>query len=144
MSRKLAEQRQREAQIETGREAHHAATEYLNAVQGDVYKVGAEIARVEQQIQHSRVLASKATAVRAKKPNVCKRTPNWPSTSPDTSQVESLRLILSDSAPQREAHEAVEKAAEVLSVAEASLAEWQEKRDAYARSSSEAGCGGRG
>ena len=57
IEQQLAEQRQREAQIETTREAHTTASEGLNAVQGEVYKVGAEIARVEQQIQHSRVLA---------------------------------------------------------------------------------------
>ena len=57
----------------------------------------------------------------------------------DTAQVESLRLTLSDSAPQREAlHEAVENAVEALRVAEANLAEWQEHWDVYSRSSSEA------
>ena len=138
IEQKLAEQRQREARIETGREAHHAASEHLNAVQGEVYKVGAEIARVEQQIQHSRVLAEQL--VRAQGETERAHAELAEHIAADSGQVESLRLTLSDSAPQREAlHESVEKAAEILVVAEASLAEWQEKWDAYARSSSEAG-----
>jgi chromosome segregation protein len=138
IEQQLAEQRQREAQIETGREAHQAASEHLNAVQGEVYKVGAEIARVEQQIQHSRVLAEQLERSRLETERAHVELSEHIAT--DTAQVESLRLTLSDSAPQREAlHEAVENAAEVLRVAEASLAEWQEHWDVYTRSSSEAG-----
>ncbi|MGB0134406.1 chromosome segregation protein SMC, partial [Dokdonella sp.] len=138
IEQKLADQRQREARIETGREAHHAASEHLNAVQGEVYKVGAEIARVEQQIQHSRVLAEQLERARNETEQAHAELAAHIAT--DTGQAESLRLTLNDSAPQRETlHEAVEKAAEVLTVAEASLAEWQEKWDVYARSSSEAG-----
>ncbi len=137
IEQQLAEQRQREAQIETGREAHTAASEHLNSVQGEVYKVGAEIARVEQQIEHSRVLAEQLERARLETERAHQELAEHIAT--DTSQVESLRLTLSDSAPQREAlHEAVENAAEVLRIAEASLAEWQEQWDAYSRSSSEA------
>ena len=52
----VAEQRQIEAQIEGHREKHQLAGENLNKVQGEVYRVGGEIARVEQQIQHNREL----------------------------------------------------------------------------------------
>jgi chromosome segregation protein len=138
IEQQLAEQRQREAQIETGREAHVVASEHLNAVQGEVYKVGAEIARVEQQIQHSRVLAEQLERSRLETERAYLELSEHIAT--DTAQVESLRLTLSDSAPQREAlHEAVENAAEVLRVAEASLAEWQEHWDVYTKASSEAG-----
>jgi len=51
---KLAAQRHLEAQIETGRETHQQHTEAMNAVQAEVYQVGAELARVEQQIKHHR------------------------------------------------------------------------------------------
>ncbi len=136
IEQQLAEQRQREALIETGREAHTAASENLNSVQGEVYKVGAEIARVEQQIQHSRVLAEQLERARLETEReygeLAEHIAN------DTGQVESLRATLSDSAPQRESlHEAVENANELLRVAEASLAEWQEQWDIYTRSSSE-------
>ncbi len=137
IEQQLAEQRQREAQIETGREAHTAAGEHLNSVQGEVYKVGAEIARVEQQIEHSRVLAEQLERARLETERAHQELAEHIAT--DSNQVESLRLTLSDSAPQREAlHEAVENAAEILRIAEASLAEWQEQWDVYSRSSSEA------
>ncbi|HSE12781.1 MAG TPA: AAA family ATPase, partial [Rudaea sp.] len=55
----LAEQRQVEAQLEAHREKHHGATEQLNRVQAEVYRVGGEIARVEQQIQHNRELGER-------------------------------------------------------------------------------------
>ena len=138
IEQQLAEQRQREAQIEAGREAHVAATEHLNSVQGEVYKVGAEIARVEQQIQHSRVMAEQLERARLETERAHAELAEH--ISADLAQAESLQATLSDSAPQREAlHEAVENAAEVLRVAEASLAEWQEQWDVYARASSEAG-----
>ena len=137
IEQQLAEQRQREAQIETGREAHTAASEQLNAVQGEVYKVGAEIARVEQQIQHSRVLAEQLERARLETERAHVELAEH--IASDTTQIESLRLVLSDSAPQREAmHEAVENATEVLRLAEASLAEWQEQWDVHSRSSSQA------
>ncbi len=138
IEQQLAEQRQREAQIEAGREAHVAASEHLNAVQGEVYKVGAEIARVEQQIQHNRVLAEQLERARGETERAHAELAEH--IGVDSSQAESLRATLSDSAPQREAlHEAVENAAETLRVAEASLAEWQERWDQYAKASSEAG-----
>ncbi|HET9033929.1 MAG TPA: chromosome segregation protein SMC [Dokdonella sp.] len=138
IEQQLAEQRQREAQIETSREAHTGASEKLNAVQGEVYKVGAEIARVEQQIQHSRVLAEQLERSRLETERAHVELAEH--IANDTTQVESLRLTLSDSAPQREAlHEAVEKAVEELSLAEGRLAEWQEQWDAYTKTSSEVG-----
>src|SRR6185312_5811027 len=53
IEKQLAGQRQVEAQLESVRERHAEANEHLNAVQADVYKVGAEIARVEQQVRHN-------------------------------------------------------------------------------------------
>ena len=138
IEQQLAEQRQREAQIETGREAHAAATEHLNSVQGEVYKVGAEIARVEQQIQHNRVLAEQLERARVETDRNHAELAEHIAT--DAAQLASLQATLNDSAPQREAlADAVEKAAEALRVAEAGLAEWQEKWDVYAKASSEAG-----
>jgi chromosome segregation protein len=137
IEQQLAEQRNREALMETTRERHTAASEHLNAVQAEVYKVGAEIARVEQQIQHNRVLAEQLERARAETERAHAELAEHIAT--DVAQVESLQLQLADSAPQREAlTEAVEAALEAQQVAEASLAEWQEQWDEYSRSSSEA------
>ncbi len=50
----MAELRQIEAGIEQSREEHIDANESFNTVQGDFYRIGAEIARVEQAISHAR------------------------------------------------------------------------------------------
>jgi chromosome segregation protein len=49
-----AELRAVEAALEKGREAHIEASDSFNAVQGRYYEIGAEVARVEQAIQHSK------------------------------------------------------------------------------------------
>lgn len=137
IEQQLAEQRQRESQIETTRERHSAASEHLNAVQGDVYKVGAEIARVEQQIQHNRVMAEQLERARAETERA--HTELAEHMAADAAQIESLQISLADSTPQREAlNEAVEAALEAQQLAEAKLAEWQEQWDTYSRSSSDA------
>jgi len=55
----VAAQRHAEAQIELCREQHGEATERLSQAQGESYRVGAEIARVEQQIRHQQELAER-------------------------------------------------------------------------------------
>jgi len=49
-----AELRSVEAALEKGRESHIEASDRFNAVQGRYYELGAEVARVEQAIQHSK------------------------------------------------------------------------------------------
>jgi len=137
IEQQLSEQRQREALIETRREQHVAASEQLNAVQGEVYKVGAEIARVEQQIQHNRVLAEQLARTRDETTRAHAELAEH--IASDAAQIQVLQLALADSTPQHDAlNAAVEVATEALRVAEAGLGEWQDQWDAYAKSSSEA------
>src|SRR5690606_7266764 len=56
LQERLAGQRQAEAQIEACREQQGEAGEVLARVQAEVYRVGAEIARIEQQMQHQKEL----------------------------------------------------------------------------------------
>ena len=49
-----AELRAVEAALEEGREAHIEASDRFNGVQGRYYELGAEVARIEQAIQHSK------------------------------------------------------------------------------------------
>jgi chromosome segregation protein len=51
---KIAEQRGIESDIEKKRAEHNDASDAFNKIQEDYYKVGAEIARIEQSIQHNR------------------------------------------------------------------------------------------
>ena len=50
----LARQRSAEAEIEQQRESHIEASDGFNTVQSEFYSVGADIARLEQSIQHAR------------------------------------------------------------------------------------------
>ncbi len=55
----LAEQRAIEVKIEKAREHHSEANDSFNAVQGRFYGIGADIARVEQAIQHTKELRNR-------------------------------------------------------------------------------------
>lgn len=50
----IADQRAVELKIERQREAHTEANEQFNAVQAEYYRVGSDISRIEQNIQHYR------------------------------------------------------------------------------------------
>ena len=50
----IAELRHLESELEKFRDQHVEATEHFNEVQGQYYSVGADIARVEQSIQHTK------------------------------------------------------------------------------------------
>jgi chromosome segregation protein len=54
MQSELAEQRRVEAELEKLRDSLHGANESFNVVQGDYYKLGADVARIEQAIQHNK------------------------------------------------------------------------------------------
>jgi septal ring factor EnvC (AmiA/AmiB activator) len=60
----IAEQREAERELETGRERRETASDALNAAQAAVYRVGADLARVEQQIAHQRELSTRLQRAR--------------------------------------------------------------------------------
>ena len=60
----IAEQREAERQLETGRAGRESASDALNKAQGEVYQVGSALARIEQQIQHQRELAERLQKAR--------------------------------------------------------------------------------
>jgi chromosome segregation protein len=59
MQEQIAEQRAAEAKMESIHQEQAGAGEAFNAVQGELYSVGSEIARLEQTIQHSRELQAR-------------------------------------------------------------------------------------
>ena len=133
----VAEQRQVEAQIEAHREKHQVATDHLNQVQGEVYRIGGEIARVEQQIQHNKELHDRLE--RAREETEKARAELGEHIGGDQQQIELLRAALAEGEPRLAAlNEAAAKTAEAQRDAEAKLAEWQAQWDAYAKSSGEA------
>ncbi len=57
MEAAVAAQRKLESEIEQGRSEQHSANEKFNLIQGRFYKVGSEIARLEQSIKHATEVA---------------------------------------------------------------------------------------
>jgi len=138
IEQQLAEQRHTEAALETGRERHAAAVEHMNAVQGEVYKVGAEIARVEQQIQHSKQLAEQLDRARHETERAHAELAEHIET--DRQRFEELGALLADAAPQLETlRDADEAAAEALRTSELQLSEWQTQWDQHTLATSQAG-----
>ncbi len=137
IERIVAEQRQVEAQLEAFRDRQISASDQFNKVQAEVYRIGGEVARVEQQIQYNKDLAERLQ--RAGKETDGQLAQIVEHIRSDREQVEALAMELAESAPRIEAL-LVEADArvEALSEAERSLADWQSRWDAYAKHSSEA------
>jgi len=136
IEKQLAGQRQIEAQLESVRERHTGASEHLNAVQADVYKVGAEIARVEQQVRHNRETADRL--LRAQTDAEREHAELATHIATDREQVETLRMALAEGDPKLEALQQMQDdTAESQRSTEAKLADWQQRWDAYTRTAGE-------
>jgi chromosome segregation protein len=136
IERQLAGQRQIEAQLESVRERHIGATEHLNEVQAEVYKVGAEIARVEQQVRFNRETADRLQRTQAE----AEREHGELSAhiANDREQIETLRMALAEGEPKLEALQQMQDdTAEAARSTEAKLADWQQRWDVYTRTAGE-------
>lgn len=137
IEQQLAEQRRCEAELETGREKHATVAEHMNAVQAEVYKVGAEIARIEQQIQHSRELNEQLERARIETERAHAELTDH--IAGDRQRFEELGGLLAESEPQLATlRDADEGAGEALRMAEAKLAEWQQQWDTHTQATSQA------
>jgi chromosome segregation protein len=136
IEKQLAGQREIEAQIESMRERHTDASEHLNAVQADVYKVGAEIARVEQQVHHNRENAERLQ--RAHGESEREHAELSAHIATDREQIESLRMALAEGEPKLEALQQMQDdTAEAQRNTEAKLADWQPRWDSHTRNAGE-------
>ena len=136
IEKQLAGQRQIEAQLESVRERHTGATEHLNEVQAEVYKVGAEIARVEQQVRFNKETAERLQRAQAE----AEREHDELSAhiANDREHVEALRLALAEGEPKLEALQQMQDdTAEAARGTESKLADWQQRWDAYTRTAGE-------
>ncbi|KAF1006459.1 MAG: Chromosome partition protein Smc [Luteibacter sp.] len=131
-----ASQRQVEAQLESVRERHQGASEHLNQVQAEVYKVGAEIARVEQQVRHNRDLAERLTRARTDAEREHEELQGHIGT--DREQVETLRMALAEGEPKLESLQQIQDdTGEAQRATESRLADWQQRWDTHTRGASE-------
>jgi chromosome segregation protein len=132
LQQQLAEQRAAEAAVEKQREFQLGASERVNGVQGTFYQQGAEVARAEQQLAHTRELRerqrrelSQAREMHADVAGQLGRD------EAQALQVRSEMARLTPAAEQAQQAEAARNAA--LEAAEAALREWQQRWELFNR-----------
>ncbi|GAA0697404.1 chromosome segregation protein SMC [Dyella marensis] len=136
IEKRVAAQRHVEAQLESVRERHTAANEHLGQVQGEVYKVGAEIARVEQQVRFNRETAERLGRAQAEAEREHEELAAH--IAADREQTESLRLALAEGEPKLEALQQLQDdTADAQRDTETKLSDWQQRWDAYTRTAGE-------
>jgi chromosome segregation protein len=133
----ISEQRKLEAAIEEAREQQAERNESFNEVQGRYYKVGSEIARLEQSIEHAnelrerqgRDLEQATQGAREIREHIDK----------DQDEIDQLELTLNELVPGLEqARKSEQASSQSLAKAEEALAEWQDQWDDCTASVSEA------
>ena len=133
----VAEQRKIEAGIEEARDHQSERNDAFNEVQGRFYKVGSEIARLEQSIEHAHELRERQTkdleqavqGAREIRGHIDK----------DQSEIAQLELTLNELVPGLEqARRSETSSAESLQRGEDALADWQLQWDDFTASNNEA------
>jgi chromosome segregation protein len=132
MQSELSAQRAAEAAIEKQRAVHTDHSETLSAVQGRYYQVGADISRLEQNIEHTRELRERQRADLAQTDATL--TDLASHSARDEAQLAAVRAELAALTPQlatvqhTEAH-----AAAALEDAEGALLKWQQRWEEHSR-----------
>ena len=130
MEAKVAEQRHVDAEVERLREKHHEVQEHFNQVQQHFYALGAEVARLEQSIQHQRErkqqLYEELDQIKA----------SWQESDEhlrvDSEKVAELDAILAEREPELElVSEQQEASAEALALAEEAMQNWQQEWEEF-------------
>jgi chromosome segregation protein len=127
----IAKQRKQEASVENARQKQSDRSDAFNVVQGRFYKVGSEIARLEQSIEHAHELRERQNkdldqarqGARAILEHIDK----------DQTEIAQLELTLNELVPGLELARQSELASgESLQQAETALSDWQQYWDEYA------------
>ena len=133
----IAEQRKLEALIEESRVLQSHRNDEFNEVQGQYYKVGSEIARLEQSIEHAHELRERQKkdleqaiqGAREIRGHIDK----------DQTDIAQLELTLNELVPGLEqARQSEKSSADSLLQAEEALAEWQQQWDDHTAQFNEA------
>ncbi len=133
----IARQRKQEASLEQARQQQSERTDAFNVVQGRFYKVGSEIARLEQSIEHAHELRERQTKdleqARQGAAEILEHIDK------DQTEIEQLELTLNELVPGlQQARQSEAASTESLQKAEAALAEWQQQWDDYSARFNEA------
>ncbi|MEL6870377.1 MAG: chromosome segregation protein SMC [Pseudomonadota bacterium] len=133
----IAAQRKAEAGIEESRERLVENTDAFNEVQGEFYQVGADIARLEQALEHNREMRERQRADLEQAASGVAEMQDL--INKDSSQLQQLQLTLDALAPDLEATRLREQqSGESLRKAEAAMTAWQEAWEAFNRDAGEA------
>jgi chromosome segregation protein len=133
----IAEQREAEREIETGRVRREEAMEALNKAQAEGYEVGGNLARIEQQIAHQREMAQRLQRARDEAQAALAEIGQH--IQGDQTRLQVLQEAIADAEPQLEQlREEDGVRQDALRDAEAALADWQQRQDAHAREQAEA------
>ncbi len=128
----LATQRNAEAAVEKQREFQFAANERVNAVQGEFYQQGAEVARAEQSLAHTRELRERQKRELSQAREMLADVSGQ--LARDEARVEALRSEIAALDPGASvAQEAEARAQTDLAAAETELAQWQESWEGFNR-----------
>jgi chromosome segregation protein len=133
----IADQRKLEAEIEELRVNQGEENDAFNEVQGRYYKIGSEIARLEQSIEHARELRERQEQDIEQAVSGAKEIIDH--IDKDESEIAQLELTLSELVPGLEqARQHAQKSVGSLETAESALAGWRVEWDEYSRKHNEA------
>ena len=130
LEEQLAHQRHAEAEIEAHREAHTEAQDKFNEVQSEFYRVGADIARLEQTIQHAQ------ERFQQQQNDLNQIEQSWSETQRhiegDREKFAELQMQLEEIEPQfLEVDEQKEMGSQTLLEAESAMQQWQQSWDDF-------------
>ncbi len=118
--------------LEQARQAHTDAGADFNAAQAETYRIGSEIARVEQQLRHSREMGERLLREQAEIGHQLHA--SGQQLREDRQRLEELQRAETEAAPRDVALRAEARAHEAaLQQAETRLGEWQQNWDAHVR-----------
>ena len=133
----VAEQRQAERELETGRSRRETASEALNAAQAAVYQAGGTLARIEQQIAHQRELSTRLHRARDEAQAALAELGSH--IDEDQRKLATLREAVDEAEPRLELlQEEDVLRQDAWREAEARLADWQQRWDAHGREQADA------
>ncbi len=132
----VADQRSHDTGIEKQRDQHTDLNDKLNEVQSRFYSLGADIARIEQSIQHQKERGSQLRSDLQDTIESCKESEEH--LALDQAQAEELSERLLELEPELELVEAASDASsDALAIAEEAMQEWQSEWDEFNQKANE-------
>ena len=133
----IAEQREAERQIETGRVRREDAAEALNKAQAEGYEVGGNLARIEQQIAHQREMGERLRRARDEAQAALAEIGQH--IEGDHARHGVLQVAIAEAEPQlAQLHAQDSEKQDALRDAETALADWQQRWDEHSKAVAEA------